>query len=87
MAVRQGCLDVDPFSDAQRILQFNAQIPDSAINLRVPKQELHGAKVARLAVNLRSFGPAHRVFSVSAGFQTNRCHPKHRILQQYFRSV
>lgn len=75
VSVRQCRSDINSFSDAQRIFHLNAQITYNAIDLGVAQQKLHGAKVARLAVNFRSFGAAHRVCTVSAGFQTYRGHP------------
>lgn len=75
VTVRQLHSDVDALSDAQRVFQLDAQISDGTIDFRVTKQQLNGAKVARLTVNLRSFGSTHRVCTISAGFQTNRSHP------------
>lgn len=46
--VRHRCSNIDAFSDARRILKFNAKIPNSAIDLGVPKQQLDRAKVASI---------------------------------------
>lgn len=55
-AARHLGLDVDPFSDTQRIFKFHAQVTHRAIDLGVAEQQLHCAEVSSLPVNLRRFG-------------------------------
>jgi hypothetical protein len=40
------------------ILDINAKVADRALNLRMAKQNLHGAQVSRLLVDDRRFRPA-----------------------------
>lgn len=68
-------LDFDSFRDGQRVLKLYAKIPHSAVHFGVPEQELNGAEVARLFVDLGDFCASHRMRAVGARFQSNRCHP------------
>ena len=43
--------------ESERILDVNAQIANGALDLRVTKQDLHGAQVARLLVDDRRLCP------------------------------
>ena len=57
-AVRRHGSDVDPFSDAQGIFQFNTKVTHCAIDLLMAKQKLHRAQAASFAVDFRSLSPA-----------------------------
>ena len=72
---RPNWLDFYGLSEGQRIFEFDPKIPHGAIHLGVAKQELHGTQVAGLLVDLRDFCAPHRVRAISAGFQSDRCHP------------
>ena len=59
--VRQLCpgrSDVDLFSYGQSIVDFDAQVSDRALNLRMTEEQLHGAQIARSFVDQRGLGPA-----------------------------
>jgi len=47
-----------------RLLEFNAQIPNGAVHLRVPQQELDCTQVARLLVDQGDLRPPHRMGAV-----------------------
>ena len=75
MARLQQCpsfLDFNGFREHQRIFQIDGWIPDSAIHFGVPKQERHGAQIARFRVDLCDFGPAHQMSATSHGPKTLR---------------
>ncbi len=44
-------LDCNGFCSYQRVFEFDAQIPNSAVRLCIYELELNGAQVARLLVN------------------------------------
>ena len=49
-------LDVDLLCDLYGIIYLDAQIPNGALDLRVPEQQLHGTKVASASVNQHGLG-------------------------------
>jgi hypothetical protein len=49
--------DVDFLGDAQRVIEFDAEVSDRAIHLGVTKQELNGSEISRLPVDQRRFRP------------------------------
>lgn len=55
-AARHLRSEVDLFSDAQGVFEFDAQIADGAVDLGVAEQQLHRPQVASLAVNFGSLG-------------------------------
>ena len=67
--------DVDAFGDAQRVFQFDAEIPHSAIHFGVAEQELDRPKIASLAVYQCGFRPAQGMRPVAARVETNRHYP------------
>lgn len=67
--------DLDRLSFGQRVLQFNAEIPYGAVHLGMTQQELNRSQVARLTVDERDFGPAHRVRAVRCWVQPDGFHP------------
>ena len=75
VAVHQHGSNVDLLGDAQGVFEFDTKISDSAVNLCVSQQELDRTQVPGFPVDLRRLGPAQRMGAVSAGFQSNRCHP------------
>lgn len=50
--VRQDISDNNELRDAKGIFEFDAKITHCTVDLRVPKQWLQRADVARLAINL-----------------------------------
>lgn len=63
------------FSDCERVFQFDAEISHRAVHLGVTEQQLHGAEIAGLAVDLRDLGPAHRMGAIGCRLQPYRCDP------------
>lgn len=61
--------------DGQCILEFNAQITNRAVHLRVAKEELHHPQVAGLSVDLRNFVAPHRMGAIGAWLEADRGHP------------
>lgn len=47
------------FGDGQRILEFNAQVPDRTVHLGVAEKELNGSKISCLLVDLSDLGSSH----------------------------
>jgi hypothetical protein len=54
-------LEVDPLGNGQRVIHFDPEIADGALQLRMAKPGLDGPKVARLAIDQRRLGPAQRL--------------------------
>ncbi len=46
------------FGEGQSILYIDSKVADGAFDLRVAKQDLYGAQIARLLINNRRLGPA-----------------------------
>ena len=61
--------DVDSLCDAQRVLKFDAQVSDGAVDLCVAKQELDRTEIPGLSVNLGRLCPPERMRSVTARFE------------------
>ena len=64
--------DVDFLGDAQRVVEFDAKVPDRAINLGVSEQELDGPKIAGLPVDQRGFRPSQGMCSIPAWIESDR---------------
>jgi hypothetical protein len=67
--VRQGFLDVDALGYAHSVFQLNAKVAHCAVDLGVTKEQLHGAKVAGLTIDLGSPCSAKRVCTISTRLQ------------------
>lgn len=67
--------DFDAFRDCQRVLQFDAKIPDSAVHLGMAQQQLDSPQVASLAVDLRNLRAPHRVGAVLARLEPDGRNP------------
>lgn len=48
----------------QRIVDFDAEVSDRALDLAVAKQELHGSQILGAPVDQGRFGAAHRVGAI-----------------------
>jgi hypothetical protein len=46
-APRTGASEFYLFSDGERVIDLDAEIPDGALQLGVPKQQLHGTQVRK----------------------------------------
>jgi hypothetical protein len=68
-------LDFNRFCNGQGGFRLNATIPDRAVHLRVTQQQLGGALVASLLVDLGHLRPPHRMLTVNARLKANRRHP------------
>ena len=68
-------LYVRAFSECERILDVDAQVPNGALDFRVAEQELHGAQVARLFVNDRGLGSSQRMRPVVLRAQSDPGYP------------
>lgn len=53
--------DLDLFGDRQGVVNFNTEIPDRALDLRVAEQQLDSAQVACLAIYERRLCSAQRM--------------------------
>ena len=53
--------DVDLLGDGESIIDLDAEIPDGALDLRVPQQKLDRPKVPCSPVDQGGLGPAQRV--------------------------
>jgi hypothetical protein len=63
------------FRYGERIIDFNAEIPDVALGLRMSQQQLHGTQVAGSTVDERRFGASQRVRGEKVRVEANRCNP------------
>ena len=68
-------LNLRAVSERERILDVDAQVPNSALDFRVGQQDLHGAQVTRLLVDDRSLGSPQRMRPVVIRPQSNPGHP------------
>ena len=68
-------LDFHALSKGKRILDVDAEIANSALNLGMAEQNLHGTEVAGLLVDDRRLGPTQRVGPVIFWSQPDSGHP------------
>ena len=61
--------DVDLFCYRERIVDFNSQVPDRALDLGVPQKQLHGSQVARPPIDEGRLCSTERMRSEQAGIQ------------------
>src|SRR5215208_2615775 len=54
-------LDLGGFRQSKCVFYVDAEVPDCALNLRVPEQDLNSAEVSGLLVDDARFGPPERV--------------------------
>lgn len=50
--------DLDVLRDFQGVVEFDPQVSDGALELRMAEEKLDGSEVVRLAVDQRHFRPA-----------------------------
>ena len=65
--------DVNLLSYGEGIIDFNTEIPDSALDLRMSQQQLHGTLVAGSTVDQRRFGASKGVRAEETRVEANRC--------------
>ena len=53
-----GSSDVNLFRNGEGIIDLDTEVPDSAFDLGVTKQELHGAQIAGTSVDQGCLGPS-----------------------------
>ena len=68
-------LYLSAFSERERILDVDAQVPNGALDFRVAEQDLHVAQVARLLVDDRGLGSSQRMRPVVLRPQSDSGHP------------
>jgi hypothetical protein len=55
------CSDVDLFGDGERVIELDAEVPDCALHLGVPKEQLDRTKVSRSPVDQSCLGSPQRM--------------------------
>ena len=68
-------LQFNLFSDAQRVIDFDAEISVRTLKFGVAKQDLNGPQVTSLFVNQGGFGSAHRMGAMGTRSETNTADP------------
>ena len=58
-AWRPSISDLDRFGYGKRVFEFDAEVANGAVHLGMAEQELDGAQVACLAIDLRHLGSKH----------------------------
>jgi hypothetical protein len=66
---------LDLLGNAERVADFDAEVADSALELRMPEEQLDGSQVARLLVDLRRLRPTHRMRAVGGAVQPSGLDP------------
>lgn len=61
---RPESLNLDLLGNRERVIKIDAEIPNSALDLGMPQQELDSSEVARSSVNHRCLGSPSRVCAV-----------------------
>ena len=77
--------DVDLLGDAQRVIEFDAEVSDRAVHFGVTKQELNGSEISGLPVDQRRFRPPYGMCSIPAWIEPDRRYPvmnKTRVLSR-----
>jgi hypothetical protein len=60
------CSDVDLLGDGERIVNLDAEVPDGALHLHMPKEKLNRAEIPGPPVNQSGEGPMQRARSAVA---------------------
>ena len=66
---------LDLLGDAKCVVDLDAQIADGAFELGMSQQELNRPQVARFLINLRRFGPTHRVGAIGRAVKAGALDP------------
>src|SRR4029453_2973616 len=69
-------LDLGLLGDFQGIVNLNAEIPDGALELRVPEQQLHGSEISGPSVDQRCFRAPQRMRPVCGWVETDTLNPR-----------
>src|SRR5215469_11526019 len=75
VADRLGTLHLGLFRNFQGIVDVDAEIPDGALQLAVPQQQLDDSQILGAAVDQRRLGPPHRVRTVRSWIKHDGLHP------------
>ena len=70
-----GISDINLFRYCQGVIDLDAEIPDRAFDLGMPKQELDGPEISRPPVNQGGFGTAQRVSPEQLRVKSNAADP------------
>ena len=70
-----GSSDVDFLGDLNGVINFNAEVPDGALDLRVSKQELYSPEVPGAPVDQRGLGSAQRMCAEFQRVETDASDP------------
>src|SRR5208282_2393442 len=77
-ARRRGRSELDLLRERQGIVDFDLEVTDGALNLRMSENELDRSQVAGLAVDLRRLGTAQRLRAKGAAFHPRVVDPAMR---------
>jgi hypothetical protein len=69
-------LDLGLFCHIKGIINFNAEIADSAFLFRVAEQQLYSAQILGSSINQRCFCPPQRMSAVTRSVQSQRLNPR-----------
>lgn len=75
MSLCPGILDVNLFRYCQGVIDLDAEIPDHAFDLGMPKQELDGPQIARPPVDQGGFCAAQRMCPEQSRVQSHAADP------------
>ncbi len=63
------CSDINLLGDRERIIDLDTKVSDSALDLRMPEQQLDCAQITSAPVDQSSLGSTQGMSSVSVGIQ------------------
>ena len=63
------------FSESERILDVDTEVPNAALDFRVAEQDLHGTRIARLLVDDGGLGSSQRMRPIVLRPQSDPGHP------------
>ena len=75
VADRLGTLHLRLLCDFQGIIDVDAEIPDRALELAMPQQQLDDSQILGAAVDQCRLGPPHRVRTVRRWIKPDGLHP------------
>lgn len=74
-AASSAALDFSLLRDLERVVDFDAKVPDCAFNFTMAEQQLDGPEVLRAFVNQRCLGAAHGMCAVDRSVKSRRSLP------------